>query len=343
MSNPKLSNEFRKSQELEETLRIVNKAIHEVTLVAKPLQQPKQPVILLTGNPRSGSTLFFQWLTSSGQFGYPSNLISRFFGNPGFGAAVQKILVDLDKEGQIGIKQQALKFESRLGRSFGAMAPSEFWYFWRRYFNHKDTNKLSSKAMAGFDHKGFLADLAGLESELGLPLAMKGMIGNFDIQFLADLTPQFLFVNISRNLVDTVASILRSRVAYGGSEDVWWSFKPPEYRRWLTWSPVEQVAAQVLSTRQHIRKAFQQIEKNRRIDVKYERFCEAPAETARIVKEFLAPHGVDISVSAFRHQSYEIHSFPGDSAPEVNAIREAISVVRDRLEIGEGSDEATHN
>lgn len=332
-AEPNLSEEFSKSRALEETLRLVNEAILGLTLTEEGIHEPSQPVVLLMGNPRSGTTLFFQWLISSGLFGYPSNLISRFFGNPGFGAAVQKMLVDLDKEGQIGLKQQTLTFESRLGRSIGAMAPSEFWYFWRRYFAHEDVHQLSSNAMAGFDRKGFLADLARLESETGLPLAMKGMIANFDIRFLAEVSPRFLFVNISRSLKETIASILRSRVAYAGNEESWWSFKPPGYQDWLNWSPVEQVAAQVLTTRKHIEDAFQAIDKNRYININYERFCKTPAEAARSLRTLLAPHGIEIPVEAFQEHPYDIRRLPEDSDAQTRNIEQAIAIVGDRLGI----------
>lgn len=337
--DPRLSEEFRKSRKLEETLRLVNESLHGVNLTDEALHEPVQPVILLMGNPRSGTTLFFQWLVSSGVFGYPSNLISRFFGNPGFGAAVQKILVDLDKEGQIGLKQQPLNFESRLGRAMGAMAPSEFWYFWRRYFAHEDVHQLSPSAMAGFDREGFLTDLARMESEIGLPLAMKGMIANFDIGFLAEISPRFLFVNIQRSLIDTVASVLRSRVTYAKNEGAWWSFKPPGYQEWLDWSPVEQVAAQVLSTRQHIDSAFQAIDKNRYINIDYERFCGAPAEAAQSLRKLLAPHGLNISVESFRESPYEIRRLPDDSSAQTRSIEQAITVVRDRLGIEPAPDD----
>lgn len=341
-TDPKLSEEFRKSRELEETLRLVNEAIHGLTLTDESFLEPSHPVILLMGSARSGTTLFFQWLRSSGLFGYPSNLISRFYGNPGFGAAVQKMLVDLDKEGQIGLKQQPLNFESRLGRSMGAMAPSEFWYFWRRYFTHDEIHQLSPAAMAGFDREGFLEDLASLESELGLPLAMKGMIANFDIGFLADVSPRFLFVNIQRSLTDTIASILRSRVAYAGNEDAWWSFKPPGYQEWMNWSPVEQVAAQVLTTRKHIEDAFRSIGNNRYININYERFCEAPAEAARSLRTLLAPHGLVIPLEPFRERPYDIRRLPEDSAAQTRSIEQAISIVGDRLGIEPKADDFQH-
>ena len=45
--------------------------------------------IFLMGPHRSGSTLFMQWLASSGLVAYPTNLLSRFFGAPLVGAKIQ--------------------------------------------------------------------------------------------------------------------------------------------------------------------------------------------------------------------------------------------------------------
>lgn len=337
-TNPQLSEEFRKNQDLEQCLIRLNRLIENIVDSEIEAREPLLPVLLLMGCPRSGTTLFLQWLASCGMFGVPSNLLARFYGNPGFGALVQKILVDLDKEDQLGFKQEAHQFESRLGRSKGATSPSEFWYFWRRYFKHGDTHKLSPLAMTSFDRRGFLSDLAGLENELGRPLAMKGMIANFDIEFLADLSPKFLFVNIKRSPASTVASILRSRRLYCGNEEGWWSFKPPGYHEWLAWSPVEQVAAQVLTMRSCINQSLRNLKSDpaRYIEIDHEAFCESPSETADAITGLLYRHGLHIprdplltNTPTFRHPNR-------DNAMPDNSIEDAISTVRSRLDINEG-------
>ena len=45
--------------------------------------------IFVMGPLRSGTTLFTQWLASSGLVAYPTDLLSRFFGAPLVGAKIQ--------------------------------------------------------------------------------------------------------------------------------------------------------------------------------------------------------------------------------------------------------------
>jgi len=55
---------------------------------------PQQPVLFVIGAPRSGTTLSTQILANSGAFGYPTNLLSRFYAAPYIGTLVQKLATD---------------------------------------------------------------------------------------------------------------------------------------------------------------------------------------------------------------------------------------------------------
>ena len=178
-----LSQEFQKSENLERVLSRINGSIESLELY--DCKEPNYPTLLIFGCPRSGSTLFMQWLAGLGCFGYPSNLIARFYGNPAFGCEVQKALVDHDKGNQIGLADQTREFKSSLGRTEGALAPSEFWYFWRRYFKFNDEQKLCDAELESVDANSLIRDLAAMEKSLGRPLVMKGMLLNWHIEYLA--------------------------------------------------------------------------------------------------------------------------------------------------------------
>ena len=53
---------------------------------------PRLPVLFLVGNPRSGSTVFMQFLQSTGAFAVPTNVLSRFYYAPCIGAKIQQLL-----------------------------------------------------------------------------------------------------------------------------------------------------------------------------------------------------------------------------------------------------------
>ena len=91
--------------------------------------------IFLVGPHRSGSTLLMQWLANTGLAAYPTNLLSRFFGAPLVGAKIQQLLTDprFNFRNEILDFNSDLNFSSDNGKTKGALAPNEFWYFWRRF------------------------------------------------------------------------------------------------------------------------------------------------------------------------------------------------------------------
>jgi hypothetical protein len=270
----KLSEEFKKSESLEEVLSKINNSIESIQMY--PPQSPKLPILLIFGCPRSGTTLFLQWLASLGVFGYPSNLIARFFGNPAFGCEVQKALVDFDKGNQLGLSNLTQEYSSSLGRASGALAPSEFWYYWRRYFKFTDTQQLSEEELNAVDSKAFLRGLGAMESSIGKPLAMKGMFLDWHIPYLNSISEKFVFVSVKRNLADVARSMLTCRERYSGSRSEWWSLKPPQYREWLKLSPPEQVALQAYHTQAAVDEGMSFIPKERSMEVSYDSFCKDP-------------------------------------------------------------------
>ena len=134
------------------------------------------PKIFLMGPLRSGTTLFMQWLANSGLVAYPTNLLSRFFGAPLVGAKIQQLLTD----SRYNFRDEILDFSSESnyssdnGKTKGALAPNEFWYFWRRFLPFDDldympSNELWQKA----NLSGFRDELNALANIFEKPFAMK--------------------------------------------------------------------------------------------------------------------------------------------------------------------------
>ena len=182
---------FQKSQKLESLLGDLNDTLEEAQLF--PSQSPKLPTLLIMGVPRSGTTLMLQVLAASGRFGYPSNLIARFYGNPSIGVAIQKVLIENDHEGQLWPGVRNWRSDSQLGRTYGALAPSEFWYYWRRFFCFEDEHRLDDEALSRVDVEGFLGGLGAMEAAIGKPLVMKGMMLAWHIPFLSRISENFRF------------------------------------------------------------------------------------------------------------------------------------------------------
>ena len=157
--------EFTRNDSLEGLLDEINVrlAAGEPDLKDK-YPSPSLPVLMVIGPPRSGTTVTMQWLANSGYFAYPTNLLSRFYGAPYVGALIQQLIFDprfnyknelFDHNGDSGTA-----FRSDLGKTKGPTQPNEFWYFWRRFVDIDQAEKLSQQQIDSFDRSGFLAGLA---------------------------------------------------------------------------------------------------------------------------------------------------------------------------------------
>ncbi|NWK56815.1 sulfotransferase [Verrucomicrobiaceae bacterium N1E253] len=317
-----LTEKFRKSENLETTLSRINQCITGTEL--NPATRPQMPLMLIMGCPRSGSTLLMQNLSRLGCFGYPSNLIARFYGNPAFGCEVQKALVDYDKEDQMGIKTQQLEFESQLGRVKGALAPSEFWYYWRRFFHFGEIQKLDDSQLHSVDSDAFLQGLASMESSLGKPLVMKGMLMNWHIDYLLNISERFVFTHIRRDLFSVAQSILESRVHYYGNRKTWWSFKPPEYPELAELGAIEQAAAQAVYTHHAVSMGMQLVPQSRSIEIDYLSLCQSPEAILSTIHQKYQDLGCPLDMPATPVQRFDHREQVRLNNDDEYALRSAI-------------------
>ena len=271
------SEKYKRDMNLEKSLSFLNNAIGNTFLSDDFKEFSNRPVFII-GCARSGSTLLFKYLSETGAFNYPTNIIARFYKNPAFGAYVQKVLYDYDN-GQIFEKgNETTNYNSDLGKTNGPTAPSEFWYFWREYFQFRETHQLDQKSLDAVNIQEFIQKLTAWESIDNRPLLMKGMILNWHLPYLYKHIPNAIFIYIRRNLLYTAQSILKAREAFYNDRNSWWSFKPAEYLYLKDKMPLEQVAGQVYYTNRAIEEGLTKIPKEAVIRVSYSEFCKAPQE-----------------------------------------------------------------
>lgn len=263
---------FRKDDRLEKVLNELNEELQNV--FSKNLQLPQKPIVLIMGCARSGSTLLLQYLSQSGLFSYPTNLIARFYKNPYLGIKLQQALLDFDPLNQLDFKIGKQDFSSNLGKTFGVLAPSEFWYFWRHYFSFGKTGKISNKALSKVNINSFLKQLSSFEKLTNKALVMKGMMLNEHIPFLYKNYNKFIFLNIERNPFYNAQSLLLAREKYFSNREKWYSFKPDQYKLLKEKSPIEQVVGQVYYSNKNVREGLEKIPN--KITIQYEDFCKNP-------------------------------------------------------------------
>lgn len=262
--------------------------------------KPQFPIVFIVGCPRSGTTLMMQWLASLGVFAYPSNLVARFYGNPYVGVRIQQALHTYDSKKQIFPHSEVDgEFSSSYGHTVGALAPSEFWYFWRRFFHFGDIQKLDDIESNRHDLQGFAQELALMEQAFAMPLAMKAMIVNWHLPELYQLFDRCLFIDVSRDARDNAESLYCSRKNFFGDYSKWYSFKPPEYTWLKEVTPLQQVAGQVFFTRRAVDSGLAQIPSTSVLRVSHEEFCESPAVVYSALAEKL------------QHLGCEMPTYPG--------------------------------
>jgi hypothetical protein len=288
--------EHKKDDNLESILSEVNNILYPAeSKILNYHKKPKYPVILIMGSARSGTTLLLQWLAESGYFSYPTNMMSRFYKAPYIGAKIQLMLTEYDHNNEISKSfNDNISYESNLGKTTGALAPHEFWYFWRRFFKFGEIQKLTDDELEQINYKEFVSELSAIENVFDKPLVMKGMNVNWHIPFIHKiLNGNVLFIHVKRKPLYQIQSLLKSRKKYFGDIDSWYSFKPPEYEFLKDKKPYEQIAGQIHYTNKAIEEGLAKIDENKHLSLQYEEFCEKPESFFKIIKRKLNEQGMN--------------------------------------------------
>lgn len=290
-------------------------------------QTPQHPMVFVVGAPRSGTTLTMQWLADSSQFAYPTNFLSRFYAAPYTGSQIQQLTHNpaYDFHGELGNGSGRDQWQSETGKTQGALSPHEFSYFWRRFFPMGQARRLTPEEWLESDTAGFARGWASIESAFGLPVATKGILGQYNISELAELLPTAVFIHTQRDPFFNVQSILAARERVFGSRDAWFSVQPPGYREWLDFSPIQQVVHQVMQTNWLLETAASALPRNRWISQPYEAFCSSPGGTLDGLKRAFAAQGADLPDTFRRtpfHASNQVR-VPADQAEEIRSAIQA--------------------
>lgn len=272
---------FARNQHLENLLEEVNSDLRaaEANALAGVQSGLSSVPVLLLGPPRSGSTLFLQWLANTGSFAYPSNLLARFYRTPTIGAKIARLLIDPKYafRDELAEFSSAIDYESRNGKTSGVAAPNEFWYFWRQFLPSNDVGDMpTSDVSNGFDREGLVRALEGLTAVTEKPFAMKAMIMNHHVNLLDDILDRVVFVHIERDTGANAESLLDARLRQYGTEEEWYGFRCPHFDEILEQPAPAQTVAQVRSINRAVQNAFAAVRDERKLTVAYETFCSSP-------------------------------------------------------------------
>lgn len=277
------TNQFRRNKLLEKLLNELNEDLQpaEKLLISNNQQATgsRHPLILVMGPLRSGTTLFTQWLANTGLVAYPTNLLSRFYKAPIIGAKIQLLLTDprYNFRDELGEFLQRSEYKSENGKTKGVLAPNEFWYFWRRFLAEPTRDVWTDNELrSSMDTQTMLAELSGMMDVFQKPFVAKGMLFNDNIPFLDSIIEKLLVVQIKRDPISNIASVLEARRRQLGSEDGWYSFKIPEYEQLKDLEPISQAAGQVYYINKSVTQGMTRVDESRKLTVGYENFCDNP-------------------------------------------------------------------
>lgn len=292
--------EFKRNDSLEELLQDINGNLSPVEEKLAIERKQDYPLIFVMGPLRSGTTLMTQWLAATGEIAYPTNMLSRFYGAPIMGAKIQRLLTDekYNFRNEILDFNSEQNYQSENGKTKGALAPNEFWYFWRRFLQYDSEIEYieDEKLLQQENIKLMRDEFIGITEVFEKPFALKGMICNYNIGFLDKVFDKALFIYTKRNPYTNIESVLKARERQSGDEKEWYSFKIPEYPELIKIeNPIKQTAGQIYHINKAVQTGLDAVAESRKLVVEYEDFCENPEKYYKLLTEKLALQGCEIN------------------------------------------------
>ena len=223
----------------------------------------KYPPLFIVGAPRSGTTVVTQHIINSLRFGYFPN-ISK---------AHPLACVSHGIMGKARYRYQP-SYESHYGIIDGPMSPSDGWEIFHRWFPRYG----SPEPLPGARLHELQTIVRMFEMIFRAPFANKNNANSVRIAYLDQVFNDALYIHVTRNLTDTVPSILASRKKHGVQPNEWWGVAPPQFLDRVFVSDLERTTYQVWGIMRWASEALSKISADRQLSIPYESFCMNPSD-----------------------------------------------------------------
>lgn len=240
-------------------------ALEAILLRNAPREFPA-PVFVI-GAPRTGTTVLYDFLTSSFESAYLTNAAALLFRSPMLATRLFSP----------GLAPRRFRGRSRMGYVPGVRAPSEAGALNRFWFADEGVPAPPAARIRAF--------VGALSARLGGSLVIKNVYNSFRLPRILEVFPEAIFVLVRRDVRFAAQSLLLARRELYGSDEEWFSLKPPEYDEVRDLPPIDQVVRQVLCIERHILDARRQLGISRFMTVRYEEFCRSPQTVAERMAE----------------------------------------------------------
>lgn len=248
----------------------------------------RYPPLFIVGAPRSGTTVIIQHIINRLRMGYFPNVARRHHDAP--------VTFTYFASRRHRFEPS---YDSDHGLIDGPMAPSDGWEVFHRWFPRYDYRQAVRE-----DRLHELRTIVALlERIFAAPIANKNNSNSVRIPYLEATFPDALFIHVTRDVTDTVSSILRSREKHSTPDDEWWGAPPPHYLSAPFGSVLERVVCQVWDLRREVEASLEKVDDGRRLTHSYETFCEHPSRV------------LDWVVSAYRERGITLEERGSAAAP----------------------------
>lgn len=279
---------YKPDYSAEQILESINNDLSGVNeQIIKKLCGDSFPTIVITGVPRSGTTLLSQLLPSRYQVGYVSNLMARFYKAPLVGAWLQMQLIR-------DVIHSLRDYGSEHGVTAKVFEPHEFGFFWTQNLPCSDdchgpgTNETELVSRLAELNR----TLKNISRAFGAPVLYKSVLTSFFFPELLKNTDIFV-VNIFRKKEDVIKSILKVREQRLGSKSKWWSLRPGGWQEMLSYPPEQQVTWQYDQIIAAISNGLKEAE-HRSIEISFESLLQNPeVSLEKIIKAYAAYSGFE--------------------------------------------------
>ena len=225
---------------------------------------PDQPVILVVGLPRGGTTLVYQVLAHCLDVSYSSNLMGLFPRSP---ITANRLCSPCLPD------RPAADFRSYYGQSSRLSGSHDGFFIWNRWLGddrYAPRTELSESEIASM--REFFEQWTTTFSK---PFLNKNNRNTSCIDLLARTLPSAHFLIVRRDPTAIVRSLIRAREQVQGDKRIPWgllSSANSDHEH----GHVDDVCGQVSLIQQRLDEQLEAIASDRIIEVTYENFCESP-------------------------------------------------------------------
>ena len=231
-------------------------------------EESREPVILVVGPPRSGTTLVTQYLINSFDVCYLTNLTSLFPRSP---IAITKLLGRLVPIG-------AGDYDAFYGRSRRLSGVNDGLYIWDRWLGN-DRRQVPTMLEPGSE-ESMRQLFAALANYFKAPIINKVNRLNTCAHLVANELTNVQFLCLQRAPLFLAQSLYIARGQILGNMNMAYGAQHPDS---VTEDPIEDVCRQVLFYEDHAKKQQQLLGSESFPLISYEEFCENPAALANFL------------------------------------------------------------